>query len=110
MVSKDSIIIISLLRGDFHLWEGDARACCDPKSSGACCQVQGHVVAPGPGVHGGLLAQVVGFHSVDNCVVLGGYCEGRGRRSREAASAVGVLQHLWVQGDRASSGSGWSWW
>lgn len=94
------------------MWVGDAGACCDPRSSGAGYQVQEHVVAPGPGIHGGSLAPVVRFHSTDNCVVLGEHCKGRERRFTEAANALGILQHLQVQwrGIRASSGNGWSWW
>ena len=58
------IITISLVREDFHRGGGDTGACCDPRSSGAGCQVQGHVVAPGLGERDGSLTRAVGFHSI----------------------------------------------
>lgn len=61
--------------------------CWDSMSSGMRYQVQGHVEAPDPGVCDVSSAQVIGVHTINNCVVLGKYCGG----SPVTARAVGFL-------------------
>lgn len=92
-----------MVKEDFFICKwGNAVAHSDPWSSGAGCQVWGHVMALGPGVCDVSLARSTGIHSIDKYVIFGKHC----RRSTVASRAFGVLSSTFSSSGQAAMVAG----